>query len=91
MDKEKILQLVSLAFEIQSERQGTEGFPYISINIGNHGTNVMVWIMDDGFEDGTKYSGEYDFMFGDKSCEKNFKKCMNHLERLRERVMELGK
>lgn len=86
MDKEKVLQLVSLAFEIQSEREGENGFPYISINISNYGTNVIVWIMDDGFEAGTKYSGQYRLMF-DGSREMEFEECMNHLNRLRERVI----
>lgn len=83
-NRDKIHTLLDLCIDIQENGKGEGGYPCVSFNCGNYGTNLLILIDDNGFSKGG-YDGEYRFEFSHMS-DRTFENCRQHLLDLRKKV-----
>ncbi|MGC4020395.1 MAG: hypothetical protein QM793_15025 [Muricomes sp.] len=84
-DKKAIHKIFNLCMEIQSKGKGEEGFPYIHLETSNYGHPAIVWIAENGFEEGKGY----DLVVHCLSKEpQDYLECERHLKRLLRRIKE---
>lgn len=88
MIREKIIELIALAIEIQERGKGDAGYPYIKIELSNYSTGIAITIKDDGFDSGSRPSGKYEFYF-DEVSERTYQNCKQHLIELKEKSEQM--
>lgn len=85
---DKIHELLRFCLMIQEGGEGRDGYPYVSFQTSNYGTQFEISIMDNGFKKDTGYDGMYEFQF-DHMGERTYKNCKEHLQDLIRKVSYL--
>lgn len=49
MDRKKIHELLDLILEIQERGEGKDGYPYVSIEFSNYGSEILLCAQENGF------------------------------------------
>ena len=83
-NKEKILEIVGLAVDIQSKQHAGEvgeEYPYVNVSPSNFVEEVTVTVNDTGFIKGGIGNCTYTFCFNDV-VERTYQNCRKHLTEL---------
>lgn len=84
MKRKKLQELLDAVLDITDGGEGLGGYPYVSIRVSNLGESTEVRISDNGFVRFRNFDGDYT-LHGD-SDKQEYKKCMEHLKRLKRRI-----
>lgn len=82
--KYRIRKIFNLCLEIQESGRGENGHPLVQLEIGNYGSPVIVWVMDNGWSDEGGYDGQHYPLDSDDK----YAACVSHLKKLLLKIKE---